>query len=253
MNPTQIPWLYTLISVFLVSLISLIGIITLSFKTKRLNKILLYLIALSAGTLIGGAFLHLIPELAEDSFTHYLSIYILLGIVLFFILEKIIHWNHCHKNLVDKNHVHPFAYTNLIGDGLHNFLDGIIIAASYLISVPTGIATTIAVLLHEIPQEIGDFGVLMHAGFSKSKALAMNFLSALTAVLGAALTLILTTSIEHIEFPLTAIAAGGFIYIALSDLIPEIHKHSHKISKSLLQLLIFLIGIGLMALLLLLE
>ncbi|MCA9485878.1 MAG: ZIP family metal transporter [Nanoarchaeota archaeon] len=246
-------WIYTLVSVFLVSLISLIGIITLSLKTQKLNKILLYLIALSAGTLIGGAFLHLLPELAEDGFTLSISFYILSGILIFFVLEKVIHWNHCHTHLVDKKHIHPFAYTNLIGDALHNFLDGIIIAASYLISIPAGIATTLAVILHEIPQEVGDFGVLIQGGFTKSKALAMNFLSALTAFLGAILTLTLTSWVTNIELPLTAIAAGGFIYIALSDLIPEIHKHSHKISKSLLQLLVFLIGIGLMALLLLLE
>ena len=244
--------LYTLLSVFLVSLISFIGIITLSIKLEKLKQFLIFLISLSAGTLLGDAFLHLLPDLVESSgLTIEMSLYILLGIVIFFILEKIIHWEHCHAHILEKEHVHPFAYTNLVGDALHNFLDGIIIASSYLISIPAGIATTIAVVLHEIPQEIGDFGVLIHGGFTKSKALAVNFFSACAAFLGAILTLILQNKISNLEFILVPIAIGGFIYIAGADLIPQLHKHSDKLSKSFLQLLSFIIGIALMALLLL--
>jgi zinc and cadmium transporter len=251
MQPT---FLYSLISVLIVSLISLIGVITLSIKTKKLKSFLIYLISFSAGTLLGDAFIHLLPETVESyGFGLNISIYILLGIVLFFILEKFIHWRHCHGNITESNHIHPFAYTNLIGDALHNFLDGIIIAASYLISIPAGIATTLAVLFHEIPQEIGDFSVLLHGGFSKRKALAMNFLSALTAVLGTILTLWLGSTITNLETILVPIAIGGFIYIASSDLIPQLHKHSDKISKSIIQLITFILGIAVMALLLLLE
>ena len=152
----------------------------------------------------------------------------------------------------NKEHAHPFAYTNLVGDGLHNFIDGLIIGASYIVSVPVGIATTIAVVLHEIPQEIGDFGVLIHAGFSKGKALALNFLSAVAAILGAVVALWLSGAVEGLEMVLIPLAAGGFIYIAGSDLIPELHKENH-IVRSILQVISFIAGIGVMLLLLLLE
>lgn len=244
--------LYSLISVVLVSLISLIGVALLGIKADRLKKGLIYLISFAAGALLGDTFIHLLPEIAEEGFTLSISLYVLLGIAIFFVLEKGIHWQHCHEPISEK-HIHPFAYTNLIGDGLHNFIDGAIIAASYLISVPVGVATTIAVLLHEIPQEIGDFGVLLHAGFSKGKALFVNFLSALTAIIGAILVLWAGSSVEHLEKILIPIAAGGFLYIASSDLIPELHKHSSNFSKSLIQFLCFLLGIAVMAALLLLE
>jgi len=245
--------LYSIISVLIVSLISFIGILTLSMNTDRLRKILIYLISFSAGSLFGDAFIHLLPEIVEETggFGLNISLYILSGIVIFFVLEKVIHWQHCHMPIT-KTHVHPFAYTNLVGDGLHNFIDGMIIAGSYLVSVPAGIATTIAVLLHEIPQEIGDFGVLLHGGFSKGKALLMNFASALTAVLGAVVTLLLAGTVESITSIIVPIAIGGFLYIAGSDLIPELHKEV-KIKNSLLQLFTLLLGIGVMGALLFLE
>ncbi len=244
-------WFYSIASVLLVSIVSLIGILTLSLKTKIVRTILIYLISFSAGTLLGDAFIHLLPETVENhGLTLSISLYILTGIVIFFILEKFIRWQHCHGAITEKDHIHPFAYINLVGDALHNFLDGIIIAISYMISMPVGIATTLAVLFHEIPQEIGDFGVLLHGGFSRGKALALNFLSALAAVLGAILTLLMGNLIQNLEVFLVPIAIGGFIYIASSDLIPQLHKHSDKISKSLLQLLAFIIGIVVMAALL---
>lgn len=243
-------WFYTILSVLLVSLISLIGVFALPVKAKKFQTFLIYMISLSAGTLLGDAFLHLLPEILGTLPILKISSLILVGITLFFFLEKVIHWQHCHGHMLDEKHIHPFAYMSLVGDALHNFLDGIIIAASYLVSIPAGIATTIAVGLHEIPQEIGDFGVLIQGGFTKSKALAVNFLSALFALLGAIITLALTSTITNFESFLIPIAIGGFIYIAGSDLIPEIHKHSDHLSKSILQVLAFLIGIGLMTLLL---
>ncbi|MEK6861534.1 MAG: ZIP family metal transporter, partial [Nanoarchaeota archaeon] len=173
------------------------------------------------------------------------------GIILSFLIEKVIHWRHCHIP-TSKEHPHPFAYINLIGDSVHNFIDGLIIAASYLASIPVGIATTIAVLLHEIPQEIGDFGVLLHGGFTKKKALFFNFITALTAVLGAVVALIISQSIEQLTLFLIPLAAGGFIYIAGSDLIPELHKEV-KLSKSIFQIISFILGILIMMSLLLLE
>lgn len=243
---------YTLISVLAVSLISLIGIVTLSINTKRLHKILIYLVSLAAGALLGDVFLHLIPELIEEgSFTIQTSLLILGGILIFFSIEKIVHWQHCH---IPQNgrHSHPFVVTNLVGDGVHNFVDGLIIGASYLVNIPVGIATTIAVILHEIPQEIGDFGILLHGGFSKSKALLFNFLSALAAVAGGLIAVLASGIISQLSNYLIPLAIGGFIYIAGSDLIPELHKN-FTTKKSIFQIISLILGISVMACLLLLE
>lgn len=244
---------YILLSVILISLISFIGIFTLSLNTKKLNKVLIYLISFSAGAILGDVFIHLLPEVVEGaSFTIRTSLYILSGIGVFFVLEKFIHWQHCHAHMTEENHVHPFAYTNLVGDGLHNFIDGIIIAASYIISIPAGIATTIAVALHEIPQEIGDFSILLHGGFSKKKALLLNFTSALMAIIGASLTIAIGNTLENLESVLIPLAIGGFIYIAGSDLIPELHKET-QIKKSIIQLISLILGVMIMFSLTLLE
>jgi len=244
-------WIYSLVSVFIVSLIALVGIVTLSVKVDKLKKFLIYLVSFSAGALLGDAFIHLLPELAEEGLTLNYSITILAGVLIFFSLEKVVHWRHCHMPIT-KNHIHPFAYMNLIGDSLHNFIDGLIVAGSYLISIPAGIATTIAVILHEIPQEIGDFGVLVHGGFTKGRAIFLNFITALTAVLGAIFALVLSSYIPNIEGYLISLAIGGFLYIAGSDLIPELHKET-KISVSLIQILTFILGIIVMMALLLFE
>lgn len=241
--------LYALGSVIIISLISLIGILTVSMKMNQLQKILIYMISFSAGAMFGDAFLHLIPEtVAEVGFGLNISFSILGGIVLGFIVEKVIHWHHCH--IPDThNHPHTFAWMNLVGDAVHNFLDGLVILAAYLISIPVGIATTLAVAFHEIPQEIGDFGVLVHGGFSKKKALFLNFMTALTAILGVALGFFLYNQIEGLAILIAPFSAGMFIYIAGSDLIPELNKEE-KLGKSLLQLLSFIFGIFVMYLLL---
>jgi len=153
---------------------------------------------------------------------------------------------------VSSHHIHPFAYMNLVGDALHNFIDGLVIAASYLVSIPVGIATTSAVLLHEIPQEIGDFGVMLHGGLSRTKALVLNFLTALTAVLGVIIGLLLNNFIDNIQLFVIPIAIGGFIYIAGSDLIPELHKET-DIKRSIIQIITFILGVLIMLSLLLLE
>ena len=243
---------YSLISVFVVSLVSFVGVLTLAVNQKKLKSILLYLVSFSAGALFGDAFIHLLPEAFENhGFGLNISIWILLGIIFFFIVEKFVHWRHCHA-IPSKEHIHPFAITNLFGDALHNFIDGLIIAGSYLVSIPVGVATTIAVVLHEIPQEIGDFGVLLQGGFTRAKALLLNFLVALTSVLGTIIGLLLSFKIENLTSYLIPFAAGGFIYIAGSDLIPELHKEV-KISKSIVQLLMFLFGILIMIGLVFLE
>jgi zinc and cadmium transporter len=241
---------YTILSVIIVSLVSLIGIISLGFK-NNLNKLLLPLVSLSAGTLFGGAFLHLLPEAVEKAgFTLQISLTLLSGIVIFFILEKLIHWRHCHAHAHDKSHKHKtslkhIAIMNLTGDGLHNFLDGLIIAGSYMISVPVGIATTIAVILHEVPQEIADFGVLVYSGLSKSKAILFNFLSAAVSIVGAVIGLILGSKSGYFIEMIVPFAAGGFIYIAGSNLIPELHKEC-RLRDNFSHLFMMLIGIGIM-------
>jgi len=200
------------------------------------------MVSFSAGALFGDAFIHLIPEAVEESgFGLNISIYILSGILCFFVVEKILQWRHCHI-LTSEEHPHTFAYMNLFGDAVHNFIDGLIVAGSYIVSFPLGVATTLAVVFHEIPQEIGDFGVLIYGGFSKSKALMFNFLSAITAILGAFVALLLGLYMTNFTVFLVPFAAGGFIYIAGSDLIPELHKEI-KPSKSVLELIVFILGI----------
>jgi zinc and cadmium transporter len=244
-------WLYSLISVLIVSIIPLAGIFILGIKLSKLKKVLIYLVSFSAGALLGDAFIHLLPELITSGYRISAALYILLGILVFFILEKFVHWQHCHAPIT-RTHVHSFAYMNLVGDGLHNFIDGLIIAASYLVSLPVGIATTIAVVLHEIPQEIGDLGIMLYAGFSKIKAVMLHFFIGLIAVLGTLLGLILNQFFSNSQVFLVSIAIGGFIYIAGSDLIPELHKETDT-KKSIIQIISFIVGILIMLSLLLLE
>ncbi len=240
-----------IVSVLIVSVISLIGVITISVKEKTLKKIMLYFVSFAAGALFGDAFIHLLPKAVETGFSVQVSLSLLSGIVILFLVEKLIKWRHCHLPTT-KKHPHPFAYMNLFGDGVHNFIDGLIIGASYIVSIPIGIATTIAVILHEIPQEIGDFGVLLHGGFTKRRALLLNFVSALIAVGGTIIALVIGSQSQNVINFLIPFAAGGFIYIAGSDLIPELHKEE-KLPVSLLQLLFFIIGIAVMYLFLLIE
>ena len=238
---------WTIGSVIVVSLISLIGILTLGLNKKILSKWAVYLISFSAGALLGDVFLHLLPEIVEkNGFDFDISATILLGVLGFFVLEKVLHWRHCHENFGEEKHIHPFAWNNVIGDGFHNLLDGVIIAGSYLVSVPVGLATTFAVIMHEIPQEIGDFAVLIHGGFSKGQALLVNLGSALMAVLGAVIVLTLSGNVESLEKILVPLAAGGFLYIAGSDLIPEIHKHSDSFWKGVGQFIGLVLGMGVM-------
>jgi zinc and cadmium transporter len=244
-------WFYTVVSVFLVSLVSLVGIISISIDEKKLRRMLLFLVSFAAGALLGGAFLHLLPESAEHGLQPKVSLYILAGIFGFFILEKMISWRHCHIP-TSEEHPHPVGFMNLVGDGFHNLMDGMIIAGSYLVNIPLGISTTFAVLLHEIPQEIGDFGILVHAGYSIRKALTFNFLSALTAVAGAVFTLAIGLETESVSAFLVPFTIGGFVYIATADLIPELKKEV-DLKKSLLQLLFILLGAGVIGLFLLFE
>ena len=244
-------WVQALAAVALVSALSLVGSLTLVGASKVLDKSLIFIISFAAGALLGDAFLHLLPEIAESErgFDFLASMSVLAGITGFFLLEKGLHWHHAH--FPREEVVHPVAVSNLIGDGLHNFVDGAIVAGSFLVSPQLGIATTIAVVLHEVPQELGDFAILVHAGLKPRRALLLNFLSGLVAIAGAVATLLLD-SIGGIEQFLVPFSAGAFIYIASTDLIPELHKEPEPM-KSVAQGLALIGGIAVMAALTLLE
>jgi zinc and cadmium transporter len=214
-------FLWAIGSSIAVSLISLIGIFSLLIKEDWLEKLLFVLIAFSAGGLVGGAFLHLLPEALEQSASQNVFIWAILGFILFFVLERYLHWRHCHKGLCE---VHAFTYLNLIGDSIHNFSDGLVIGSSFIVDVNFGIITTLVIIFHEIPQEIGDFAVLLYGGLHKFKALSYNFISALACVAGAACGFYLSQRIAAFFSVILPFIAGGFIYIAACDLIPELHK-----------------------------
>ena len=252
----------------LVSFISFSGSILFVLKEQNIKKYMIFFVALAAGSLLGAAFFHLIPEAvslhidnnhnlgeeehhqntmsqsqeSQEHGSHFFlpSYFILLGILLFYIIEKFIHWHHHHE--IDCHH-HSLSKLSLIGDGFHNFIDGALIAAAFLVDLRLGIVTTLAIILHEIPQEIGDLAILLHSGMSKVKALFWNFVSALTALLGAILMFILGSSLEHYIPHLIAFVAGTFIYLSLADIIPEINKKEYAHSQFTITL-IFLIGIG---------
>jgi len=231
---------YILTAVTIVSLISIIGIFIFMNK-KLMDKTLFFLVSFAAGTMLGAAFLDLLPETLENGFSRSIPIFILAGILSFFVLEKFLHWHHHHTEH-EHEEVHAFTYLSLIGDGLHNFLDGAVIAISFMSNTQLGIVTTIAIIAHEIPQEIGDFGVLIYGGFSKLKALVFNFLSALTAIIGALAAYFYSSHFENSGVYLSAFAIGGFVYIAGTDLIPEIQKET-GLKKSFIQLMLMFAGI----------
>ncbi len=243
-------WLYTILSVLLVSLISLIGIVTLAISNEKLKTWLLSLVSFSAGALLGDVFIHILPEISENGWDNSVGLWLLLGIIIFFILEKFVFWHHSHSE--HNEEVHSYTYLSLISDGMHNLIDGMIIASAYLTNTTLGFATTLAVIFHEIPQELGNFAILVHGGFSRTKALLYNFLSALTAIVGALIVLIFfKNSIAYLS-PLLAISAASFIYIAMSDLIPQLQKEENK-KTALKHLVWFILGIGIMWSLTLIE
>jgi len=230
----------------IVSLMSFSGAIALALNDRMLKKVLVPLIGLSAGGLMGGAMLHLLPEAAEQSTGLMPYIWLIIGFVMFFLMEKFLFWRHCHEGV--ECTVHPFVYLNLIGDGIHNFIDGLIMGAAFSVDIRLGFVATTAIIMHEIPQEIGDFGVLVYGGMKKKKALFFNFLSALTAVAGTAAGFFLSGVISGFTPALMPLAAGGFIYIAASDLVPELHKQPDK-KISMISVLTFTAGILFMLLL----
>ena len=238
-------FLWIIISTLSLSFISIIGIVTLFFNEKILRKSILCLVALSAGALLGGAFFHLLPESIEVfGLENNVFLYVVIGFSCFFLLEQFIHWHHCHK--LPSEHKEPFTYLVIIADIIHNFIDGVIIGSSFVFDIKLGIITWIVVMLHEIPQELGDFGILIHGGWKKTKALMFNFISSLSVVFGGVISYFFIKE-KDISF-LLPFAAGSFIYISSSDLIPEIKKHP-KLKDGILHFIFFLIGMSFIVLL----
>jgi len=228
-----------------VSLLSLIGIFAISLDEKRLDSILFVLISFAAGSILGAAYFDLLPEameLTEDSLAF---VYTAVGFIGFFFLERFIYWYHGHAHeseIGKKTVVKSLVYLNLLGDGIHNFIDGMIIAASFFLGVSLGVVSTISVIFHESSQEIGDFGVLVFGGITKMRALLFNFLSALTAIAGVFFSFVSISYAEGSVGLLIAFAAGGFIYLAACELIPEIQQEK-DFKRSLTQFVLFIFGL----------
>jgi zinc and cadmium transporter len=231
-----------IIGTFIISLCVWVAVLFMFLKKEVLSKITMLLVSLSAGALMGGAFLHLMPEASEQIKPDTLFGIFLVSFVFFFLVEKLLHWRHCHKADCP---IHTFGYMNLMGDSIHNFIDGLIIASTFMVDFNLGVATTLAVAIHEIPQEIGDYGVLIHAGFNNKRALMLNYIVALTVVFGGIVGYFSFSHLQNILPYLLPFAAGGFVYIAASDLMPEIRKETNT-SKSIGTFFIFGLGILLM-------
>ncbi len=238
----------------IVSLFSLVGIVFLSVNEGIMRKILVLLVAFAVGAMMGGALFHLLPEALLQLNAMLVFALLFAGFMLFFVIEKFLHWRHCHEEECEihgtehkekKGKIQPTAYLNLVGDGVHNFFDGVIIATSFMTSVEVGIASTIAISLHEIPQEFGDFAVLVHSGLTPKKALFYNLLTAFTAIIGGILAYFFLSSVTWLAPYMLALAAGGFIYIAAVDLIPELHKE-RKAQISAVQFAAIILGVALM-------
>ncbi|RLI09836.1 ZIP family metal transporter [Candidatus Bathyarchaeota archaeon] len=236
-----------------VSLFSLSGIFALSLNEKHLHRVLFVIIGFSAGSILGAVFFDLLPEAIELVESDVVFVYVALGFVLFFFLERFIYWYHGHGHREDIEHLparpgkagtREFAYLNLIGDGIHNFIDGIVIAVSFLVDPAVGAAATVAVIFHELPQEMGDYGILLYGGFSRRSALVLNFAVALTVVFGGATALFVSNWIEELSGLLIALAAGGFTYLGASELIPELHEEK-TLGRSVVQFIAFLLGLSL--------
>lgn len=240
-------FLSIIVATTLVGLISFVGIAFFLSKTD-MHKMTFYFVSLASGTMLGSAFLHMIPETIEQHAKNALPL-IGLGVFVFFILEKLLIWRHCHTHQRPEDHHRPIAARMVIvGDAIHNLIDGAIIASSFLAGPRIGISVTAAIILHEIPQELGDFGILIHGGYTVKKALLVNALTATTAVLGAIVTYFFLEAVPFFQTILLPLAAGGFLYISLADLIPQLHEKT-DVKETFGQIVLLSVGFGLMALL----
>ncbi|MDO8554012.1 MAG: ZIP family metal transporter [Candidatus Micrarchaeota archaeon] len=240
-----------LLATIIVSVISLVGVF-LAPTNKKDDLWLVLIISFAAGAMLAGAFFDVLPEALDTLPADQVLTTTLLSILMFFILEKFVYWHHNHHHIHDQHKkgevkIKAVGYLNLIGDGMHNFFDGVAIAASFMTDFHLGVITTIAIVAHEIPQEIGDFGLLIYSGFSRSKALFFNLLSALISIIGAVVFFYFAQTIKDLQALGLAFTAGTFIYMSCTDLIPELfHNHEKKdatLKKDLLQTIALFIGV----------
>ncbi|MBT3720541.1 ZIP family metal transporter [archaeon] len=237
--------IYALISVVIVSIISVIAAIPLFYKKKVSQKLLLFLLSISVGVLLSTVFMTLLPEAMEEGYSLGIAINILFGFLVMFVLEKFVHWHHSTKHEHDDcghGHAYNLAPVNLIGDAIHNFIDGLVIAGSFAVDVTVGITTSISIIFHELPQEIADFGVLLYSGYSKKKAMLFNFISATTAILGTVVGILLADTAFHFEKFILPFAAGTFLYISATNLLPQLHRHC-KLKETFQHMLAIILGI----------
>ncbi len=231
-------FLNIIIANLVVSSISLMGIIFLLIKEDLFNKLLFFLISIAAGALIGGSTLHLMSHSFSKIDTTPSFLLFISGFASFFFLERVLRWRHCHEFGC---RVHPVTYLSLIGDSIHNFIDGIVIASSFLINFKFGVITTLIVIAHEIPQELSDYAILVYGGMGKLKALMYNFITGLACFIGGILGYFILKG-ENLIFYLLPFVAGNFFYISASDLIPELHNETN-LKKSINSFLFFILGI----------
>lgn len=230
--------LYIILFSFFESVIALVGGALAIFRGKKVHKAAHFAVSFAVGALLSVALLELIPEAVKIGGLERVMPWVLGGMILFFVLEKSLFWYHCHDGVCP---VHTYTYLVLWGDFLHNFVDGVMLALAFLVDVKIGIITSIAIIFHEIPQEISDFGILMHGGFSRRKALLYNYLSATSVIVGAVATYFLGSAVEPILPFGLALVAGNFIYLAASDLMPELHEPT-SFRHSFFQILFIIIG-----------
>ncbi|WP_455367397.1 ZIP family metal transporter [[Eubacterium] cellulosolvens] len=243
-------FVYSIIVVIGISCLSLIGVLALVLKENLLDNILFYLVSFASGAILGAAYFDLIPEALELIEVESAIVFIALGFVLFYLLERVVYWYHGHGHIerdqikvseVDERAgVKSFTYLNLIGDGVHNLIDGMVIGASFALSITTGIVASIAVMFHELPQEIGDFAILVYGGIQRLKALMWNFIVSLTAILGVIIVHAIFRSTQLVGI-LVGFAGGAFIYLSAAELIPELQKEK-KLHKSVIQFILFIIA-----------
>ena len=242
--------IYAVLSVIFVSLLSIIVVLPL-FKKKEVSKgLLMFLLSMSVGVLLATVFIDFLPEIMDSGYSMTIALYILLGFLVMFILEKFIHWHHskkCAHGDCGHSHAYNLAPVNLIGDGIHNFIDGLVIAGSYMVSITLGIAATVSIIFHELPQEIADFGVLLYSGLSKKKALWFNFLSAISALFGVLIGLFLASKLGWFNGFIIPFAAGNFLYIAASNLLPQLHRQC-KLKETFVHIFAIVLGVGIIVL-----